>query len=182
MGNVIEVACCRGNSGATKLQRQQGMAATGKFNIKVPMPEHVWCQQMSGGAYPGNKFLTFTPSGVATLIAAKGCKDIYMNFKVDIDMDCGGQEKSGWSYRAIYDVVQRYKPEFAKHGVRITFCLTSFLDWTDPADGGSSFKDVNLRYWLEFADLHKLPSRAAESTNAFNPNVDYTKAMDHIGG
>ena len=81
--NPLDLLCAPG-AGASRAEKHQGSAVTGKFNSRVIMKEHVWCQQMTGGLYPGNKFLQFTPAGVAALVTAKEAKEAYMNFKVEI--------------------------------------------------------------------------------------------------
>ena len=169
MGN-IPAACCAGEGGATSAEKQQGIAATGKFNQRIPMPENVWCQQMSQGSYPGNKFLQFTPAGVGALVAAKRAKELYINMKVDIDMDGGGQEVAGWSYAEIHEVVKRYKPDFAAKGIRVNFCLASYWDYSP---NGKNYQDVTYRAWLEFADMSKATRGAREPKNAYDPKRDY---------
>ena len=182
MGNVTSVACCEGEGGATKHERQQGVGVTGKMGMRIVMPEHTWAQQMIGGPYPGSKFLQFTPTGVATLMALKNTMDLYMNLKVDISMDAGGEEATGWEYRTIYEVVERYKEDFAMRGVRLTFCMTSYWEWADRSDTSSSYKDIVYRSWLEFADLTKMPKNPKVPVNAYNPATDYSKGTDMIGG
>lgn len=177
----MSVTCCAGEGGATSTERQQGTAATGKMGLKIAMPEHIWAQQMIGGPFPGDKFLQFTPTGVAALVASKGAKEVYMNMKVDINMDCGGEEQAGWSYGEVFKAVERYKEDFAVRGIRLTFCLTTYWEWANPVDTSSSYRDITYRAWLEFADMTKLPKTRAVSKDAYNPNIDYSKGTDRIG-
>ena len=41
--------------------------------------------------------------------------------------------------------------------------------------------DIAYRYWLEFADMSKMPRNASEPNNAYDPKIDYTKATDKLG-
>ena len=168
MGNV---ACCAGEGGATPVEKQQGIAATGRVNQRIPMAEHIWCQQINSGSYPGNKFLQFTPAGVATLVATKRAKELYMNLKVDIDMDAGGQEPQGWNVVALHKVVERYKADFHTCGIRLTFCVASFWDWSP--NGNANYQEVVYRQWLEFADVSQLPRSARLPASAYDPHFNY---------
>ena len=155
--------------GASLAETQMGSAATGKFNLRVAMPDHVWCQQMFNGMYPGNKFLQFTPTGVATLVAEKRAKHLYAALKVDIDVEAGGQEPTGWSFKKIHDVVKRHELDFAAKGIRLTFCIASYWDFNQE----SGRREVEYRCWLEFGDMSKLArmisDRAHESKAKYDP-------------
>lgn len=166
-------ACCsldNRDAGPTSSDRKIGSAAAGRHDVRVPMPRHTWCQQLPAGAYPGDGLLKQTPSGVATLMAQKYAKDLYAVLKVDMDMDGGGQEATGWSFSTLHNIVQRHKPVFACRDIRVTLCLTSFYAKDTPV--------LQYRCWLEFADLSKLKGTVSnrESTYVFQPDVDYAKA------
>ena len=159
----------RSVSGATEAEINKGSAINGKFNNRVEMPDHVYSQQLPNGAHPGNKFLKSTPSGVATLVTEKGAKELYMNLKVELCMEAGGQESAGWSFSAIHEIVQRSEDDFAAKGIRVTFCLVSYWVWS-PSEG----ETVAYRHWLEFANLSRASRSARAPKDAYRATMDYT--------
>jgi len=181
LGTTVNVTvakgCCAVAEGATRKERIQGTVATGRWRERMPMGENVWCHQMNVGEYPGNKFLQFTPTGVAGLVAAKRSKNLYMDMKVAIDLDAGGQEPTGWDWGEVYKVTKNYEEDFALRGIRMRFCMTSY--WGYPEDGSPRFTgvyDYQAQYqaWLEFADMSKLTLDTKEPQYAYKPEVDYS--------
>jgi len=150
---------------ATHDEKKIGSAATGRYNRKVLMDRHTWCEQLPPGPFPGDKFLQFTPSGVTALMAEKRAIEQYMALKLEID-ECGGQDLQGWTFGAIYDVINSQQHIFAERGIHVALCLTSFVE--------NGHHEVSYRGWLQFADKDKMS--IIESVYAFEPETDYARA------
>lgn len=152
--------------GASKAEKLNGTAVTGKWFKRVEMPPGVIAEQMPRGTYPGKKFLGFTPLLLQELNASKGTTSLYLEFEQVIADECGGNNFSGWDSKKINDVVTRYQPRFNEKGVSVTYSMVRW--YVHHGSGGH----MEHRYWLSFADLETIPTGVLVSEDAYDPSKD----------
>ena len=107
-------------SGASRKERESGIAVSGKWHQKVTFPEGVYGEQMKGGMRPAKSFLTFTPTLIAEMLERKGAKELYDEFEHDVALEGGGDKLTGWKSSKIYAVVQRYQDKFKEKGISVS--------------------------------------------------------------
>ena len=74
------------------------------------------------------KFVKETPEGVAHVLHAGRATDVYIDMRDEIVEKCGVEQDilqelfdrvDHWDSHKINEIVEKYKPEFKKHGVQV---------------------------------------------------------------
>lgn len=158
--------------GASKEEKLDGTAVTGKWHKKVVMPPGVVGERMRGGPYPGKKFLAFTPRLLQELNAAKGTTSLYLEMENAIAEECGGNNLSGWQSKKIHEVVSRYQAQFNEKGVMVAYHMVSWY----VHNGAQGSGHMEYRYWLTFTDSTVAVVKGAVlQEDSFDPKKDYDK-------
>ena len=96
---------------------------------------------------PGKKFLAFVPEKLLAFNKEKGTTKLYNEFKKDVVEKGGGNHRTGWKSKGIYDVVNEWQPRFNEKGVGVQY---SMVNWYVP---DYLCEHTEYRYWLEFLDV-----------------------------
>lgn len=153
--------------GASKEEKLDGTAVTGRWGKRVEMPPGVVAEQMKGGPYPGKKFLAFTPRLLQELNAKKGATTLYLEFEKVVSEECGGGNLKGWDSKKIHEVVSRFQPQFNEKGISVQYCMVKWY-----VHHGTS-GHMEFRYWLTFTDMEAVPKGVA--VDLYDPKTDYDK-------
>ena len=78
------------------------------MNKKITMPEGIIAQQIEVGDRE-NSLLLFLKSSLR-LIKKKELRKLYNEFKKDVVEKGGGNHRTGWKSKGIYDVVNEWQP------------------------------------------------------------------------
>ena len=130
--------------GASKEEKLDGTAVTGKWHKRIEMPPGVVAEQMRGGPYPGKKFLGFTPRLLQELNTAKGTTALYLDFEKVVSEECGGTSLKGWDSKKIHEVVSRFQSQFNEKGISVQYCMVKW--YVHHGQSGH----MEYRYWLTF--------------------------------
>lgn len=159
--------------GASKEEKLDGTAITGKYGKRIEMPPGTVGEQMKGGMYPGEKFLKFTPRNLQLLNEKKGTTALYLEMSKVIVEDGGGKNMTGWESKKIHEIIARFQAQFNEKGIAVTYNKVRW--WVSHGDKGGHHE---YRYWMTFSDMDPAISTAQGtlvSTDAFDPNKDYEK-------
>jgi len=155
--------------GASKAERCDGTAVTGKWQQRVQMPPGVIGEQMPGGPRPGAKLLGFTPRLLQELNAAKGTTALYQEFERAVVDECGGHNITGWQSKKIYEVVTRYQPRFNEKGLSISYSMVKW--YVHHGQSGH----MEYRYWLSFANMEAVPEGVPVAEGSYDLQNDDEK-------
>jgi len=157
--------------GASKAEKLDGTAVTGKWQKRVVMPPGTIGEQMAKGPYPGKKFLRFTPRRLQELNAAKGTTSLYLEFEKTIVDECGGNKLTGWQSKKIHEVVSRYQARFNEKGLHVAYSMVKW--YVQHGQGGH----MEYRHWLTFSDMATVVTGEllTEGSCTYDPKKDYDK-------
>ena len=95
---------------------------------KLVFAEGVYAEVIKDKSSGAKKFVKEIPEGVAQVLHAGRATDVYIDMRDEIVQKCEVQVEvlkelfdkvDHWDARKINDIVDKYKPEFKKHGVQV---------------------------------------------------------------
>lgn len=133
--------------GASREERAEGSAVTGKYNCKLIMPPNVAGQQLAGGPFPGGRLKRqAVPRRLMTLNKQKHTTALYAHLMNTVAEEAGGRSLFGWNVRKMNEIVARFQPLFNDKGVGVSFSMV----WWYVSRG--EYSHTEYRYWFEFMD------------------------------